>query len=231
MTNRAKGARPALGAMLALIALAAASSSRAQTVDEAATWDDTIGLCASCHGADGMGNPDLQAPRLAGQGQRYLAEQLAHFAQGRRGTHPQDTAGQTMAASAGLLDNAAIVRLAAYYASLGPPTPEVAQADRTEEPDMRGAAFYAANCAACHGQVAQGSDVLYIPNLALLDADYVRRQIEAYQKGWRGGPKASTRAKGMRQMSFQFTSEDEIDDLVQYLTKTQEKPSVGEVEL
>jgi cytochrome c oxidase subunit II len=44
-----------------------------------------------------------------------------------------------------------------------------------------------AACAACHGQDAQGNEELQTPRLAGQDPVYLRQQIEAYRKGWRGG--------------------------------------------
>ena len=39
--------------------------------------------CAACHGAQGEGNPALNAPKLTGQGAWYLQRQLRHFKQRR----------------------------------------------------------------------------------------------------------------------------------------------------
>lgn len=228
MTDRAKVTSFILGMT---VALAMVDPTKAQSVDEALTWDQTLGLCASCHGVDGKGIRDLQAPRLAGQGKRYLAEQLAHFARGRRGTHEDDMSGQSMAASATMLDEALITRLADYYASLETETQADLASDQTDRLEGPGGALYAAYCAACHGPSAEGSDVLYVPNLVLLDAAYLRGQIKAYQNGWRGGENASTRAKAMRQMSFQFKSDNEIDDVIRYLTGAEEAAATGETGL
>jgi cytochrome c oxidase subunit 2 len=46
-------------------------------------------VCAYCHGGDGMGRQALNAPRLAGSSDWYLARQLQNFKDGVRGTHPQ----------------------------------------------------------------------------------------------------------------------------------------------
>ncbi|MDQ6627802.1 MAG: cytochrome c4 [Pseudomonadota bacterium] len=47
-----------------------------------------VASCASCHGARGEGLPDL-FPRLAGQGERYIAEQLHNFRAGTRTSDPR----------------------------------------------------------------------------------------------------------------------------------------------
>jgi cytochrome c553 len=49
--------------------------------------------CASCHGADGLGNPAESVPRLAGQHYAYLVRQMYDAVDGRRPTlqriHPR----------------------------------------------------------------------------------------------------------------------------------------------
>ena len=178
--------------------------------------------CAACHGADGMGDPALQAPRLAGQGARYLAEQLSHFAEGRRGADAADAPGSTMAAAAAELDEAEILALARHYSTLASPPPGAAAlrdagALEAAGPAARGAAFFRDNCAACHGGAAQGADILYTPNLALLDAAYLRRQIENFRAGRRGGEGASSRAKGMRELAFLLDDDAALEDLAAFL--------------
>ena len=45
--------------------------------------DRFVASCASCHGAHAEGLPDM-FPRLAGQHEQYIAEQLRHFRAGSR---------------------------------------------------------------------------------------------------------------------------------------------------
>jgi cytochrome c oxidase subunit II len=54
--------------------------------------------CTSCHGADGAGNPLLQAPRLAGMSDWYLLRQLRSFRTGVRGMGLPDSPGARMRA-------------------------------------------------------------------------------------------------------------------------------------
>lgn len=46
------------------------------------------GACALCHGTRGEGLPAM-FPRLAGQHERYIAEQLRHFRAGSRTSDPE----------------------------------------------------------------------------------------------------------------------------------------------
>lgn len=75
--------------------------------------------CSGCHGADGMGNEALKAPRLAGQKAWYTSTQLKNFKSGLRGTISGDTGGAMMRPMASLLaDDQAIADVSAYLESL-----------------------------------------------------------------------------------------------------------------
>ena len=76
-------------------------------------------VCVSCHGANGEGNKDLNAPKLSGMQDWYIARQLQHFKKGIRGANPKDTYGMQMAPMAMTLpDNKAIENIAAYISTL-----------------------------------------------------------------------------------------------------------------
>ena len=53
-------------------------------------------MCASCHGANGEGIRNLNAPRLSHQFDWYTAQQLENFREGLRGIHQKDFYGQQM---------------------------------------------------------------------------------------------------------------------------------------
>ena len=72
-------------------------------------------ICASCHGADGISTSE-GAPNLASQRPGYLYLELKAYQSGARG----DSA---MANSVKFLNDDAIVKLAAYFASLDPAQP------------------------------------------------------------------------------------------------------------
>lgn len=59
-----------------------------------------IETCATCHGAAGEGNADMQAPALNRLDRHYIAQQLINFRTGKRGYHADDGPGALMAASA-----------------------------------------------------------------------------------------------------------------------------------
>ena len=62
-------------------------------------------VCAYCHGADGMGIRAMNAPRVAGMTDWYLANQLRNFKEDIRGEHPQDLYGKQMGFMARVLRN------------------------------------------------------------------------------------------------------------------------------
>ncbi|MBT8080558.1 MAG: c-type cytochrome [Gammaproteobacteria bacterium] len=53
-------------------------------------------VCAYCHGDNAQGIQALNAPRMAGMTDWYLASQLHNFKQGIRGKHPNDFQGKQM---------------------------------------------------------------------------------------------------------------------------------------
>lgn len=166
--------------------------------------------CASCHGKNAEGSEPLAAPQLAGQGSAYLIEQLVNYRDGYRGTHPDDMWGKMMAASALSLSDDDIETLAVYLSDL---TPRPISTDSVGDPDA-GKAFYLDNCEACHGVNAQGVGPVYAPNLTILQGWYIRSQLEAYAKDWRGHSTSTTRAKGMRSILGQISNDQQVEDLI-----------------
>ena len=74
-----------------------------------------VSTCAACHGQSGQGVRLMQAPKLKGVNDWYLATQLKNFKQGSRGGHPMDEYGPQMALMASILkDEQAINDLVAY---------------------------------------------------------------------------------------------------------------------
>ena len=53
-------------------------------------------VCSYCHGSDAQGIQAINAPRMAGMTDWYLASQLQNFRSGIRGGHPQDFYGKQM---------------------------------------------------------------------------------------------------------------------------------------
>jgi len=76
-------------------------------------------ICAACHGDRAQGNEAMSGPRLAGQSDWYLVNQIKKFKQGQRGYHNMDHGGRQMRPMvATLVDDAAINDVVAYINTL-----------------------------------------------------------------------------------------------------------------
>ncbi len=90
------------------------------TVDgDVANGAKLYGVCAYCHGSDAQGIQAINAPRMQGMTDWYLASQLKNFRAGIRGEHPQDFYGKQMGFMGRTLqDDKSINDLVAYINSL-----------------------------------------------------------------------------------------------------------------
>jgi cytochrome c oxidase subunit II len=138
--------------------------------------------CIACHGAQGEGSADMNAPALAGMASWSVERQLRNFQSGARGTHPEDIHGQTMRPFATMLaDDAALRNVAAYVESLPP-----GEIERTVSGDLqRGQRLYR-TCAHCHGDQGQGNQAVNGPPLAGLQDWYLVTQLNHFRDGVRG---------------------------------------------
>ena len=76
-------------------------------------------ICAACHGQKAEGNQAMAGPKLAGQNDWYLVNQIKKFKQGQRGYHNSDHGGRQMRPMvATLVDDKAINDVVAYINSL-----------------------------------------------------------------------------------------------------------------
>lgn len=87
---------------------------------DAAKGKASFASCAACHGANGEGNPVLNAPALNNANDWYLLSQLKKFDKGIRGYSDADIYGKTMVASVKVLQsNEATMRdVVAYIMTL-----------------------------------------------------------------------------------------------------------------
>ncbi|MGH8076390.1 MAG: c-type cytochrome, partial [Lysobacter sp.] len=150
------------------------------------------GTCAACHGLDG--NPtDLQYPRLAGQSERYVAQQIALFKSGERNTGmaavmkpfadaltAQDARDlgayfATQKSGSGVADDTVI----ASGPNAGKKFFEVGQQLFLGGDAARGIPA----CLACHGPSGAGNPGPAYPHLAGQVAAYEQRRLEEYRAG------------------------------------------------
>jgi cytochrome c553 len=136
--------------------------------------------CAACHGADGNSMVPT-FPKLAGQGEVYLAKQLKDIRDGRRQVL------EMTAFVAGLTDND-IADLAAYFDAQAP-----TGAGAKEELVELGEKIYRAGieekgvpaCMACHGPSGKGIELAAFPMLSGQHEAYIAKQLHDFSSGAR----------------------------------------------
>ena len=189
----------------------------ADTVDAAIT-DSSKGKalytpCIACHGANGEGNMELNAPGIAGQSESYLRRQLWEFKNGQRGSDEGDIPGAQMRPMAAtLVDSQAIADVSAYIASLPATVPPAT----VEGDSANGQKLYIGKCGACHGGDAWGNEALYTPRLTMLGDAYLVRQVANFQEGMRGAEEQY--GKQMAVMAKTVTAE-ELNDIAAFLNE------------
>ena len=67
--------------------------------------------CVACHGPGGLGNQALNAPKIAGLSDWYVARQLSGFKNGHRGENPRDVYGQQMRPMAMALADLSLIHI------------------------------------------------------------------------------------------------------------------------
>lgn len=187
-------------------------ASVAQAADPAA-GKAAYAVCSACHGAEGLGNRAMNAPKIAGQEAWYTKRQLAAYQAGHRGTAPGDTYGAQMRPMAmAVADPVAVENLAAYIESLPAPKPE----STVTGDAAKGKTAYAV-CAACHGANAEGNEAMGGPKLAGQNDWYLARQVQNYQKNLRGYHPKDTFGRQMKPMSMTLTSEQALNDVLAFI--------------
>lgn len=204
----------------------------AQTLNKIA-GDPALGkasyaVCGSCHGAQGEGNTALNAPNLNVMSDWYMARQLNYYKKGIRGAHKDDRFGQQMAAmSATLIDDKAVINIAAYIQSL----PDTAAEETIAGNTVRGHSYYV-TCATCHGKKGEGKFGVNAPRLAGQHDWYLKRQIENFKDGIRGRHKDDLYGVQMVLMSRILQDERAINDVVAYINtfdKSKQTASVKQI--
>lgn len=176
-----------IGGAIVAAALAVAPSAQAApaTPETANAKPPQAAQCAACHQADGMGNPAVGFPALAGQPAGYLEQQLYAFKHGTRQN-------QMMAGFAKGLNATERKAVATYFSQL----PVIAPATLPAAPkDDLGATLATRGadagtdhavpaCDSCHGANGEGRPPEF-PRLAGQSAQYLANQLTDWQKGTR----------------------------------------------
>ena len=161
------------------------------TWGDAAAGQSKASACAACHGADGNSS-DAMYPRIAGQSERYTAQQMALIATGQRGgmavamtPFVQELSAQdmrdigaffaTQKSGAGLADDTVI----AEGPYKGMKFYEVGQRLFRGGDAARGIPA----CLACHGPAGNGNPGPAYPHVGGQWQEYTARRLEEYRTG------------------------------------------------
>lgn len=156
------------------------------------------GVCAGCHGVDGV-SPIPTQPNLAGMSWQYIAKQLRHFKSGQR-----DNA--IMKGFSATLSDADMKSLGVYFSA------QKGRAIGTKDEKLAKSAerLYRAGdatrgipaCAGCHSPSGAGIPAQY-PRVGGQHAEYTLAQLTAFKGGVRGGAtKDDTNANGKIMMTI-----------------------------
>ncbi len=173
---------PAQSPAPATTAAAPAANAAPAKPGDATAGQAKIAVCAACHGMDGN-SASAQYPKLAGQNESYIVNQLELFKSGKR-------ANPIMAGFAAPLSEQDMHDIGAYFASKTS-LPGVADAKLVP----KGEAYFRSGdaqdnvpaCMACHGPDGRGNPGAGYPQLAGQHADYVAARLKAFRDGSAGG--------------------------------------------
>src|SRR5947209_2414832 len=121
--------------------------------------------CVACHGVNGISGTE-RVPHLATQRSAYLWTELRAYKAGARRSGP-------MLNAVKFLSDDALLKVAAYYASLEPAPPVIVSGKASPAPSdpVQTGKTAAAACAGCHGETGN-SKTSGIPSLAGLNQKY-----------------------------------------------------------
>ena len=199
------------GLMLAPLALAAGGGRVPEPVirdkGDAARGDSLTGVCVACHGSDGN-SISSAFPSLAGQGERYLFEQMRAMRDGERPV-------PLMAGQLDKMSDKDLWDLAAWYSGNEPTIRQSSKASLE-----LGLALYRFGdekraipaCSACHGPRARGLAAAAMPSLSGQYSQYIDLALKEYRSGTRN----SSANEAMNDISRRLTDAD-IEALAQFI--------------
>ena len=179
----------------------------AYAAGDAASGQGKVAVCSGCHGADG--NSMIPSfPKLAGQGEVYLVNQLKDIRDGARNVP------QMMGILTGRTDQD-LADMAAFYSTqkvtVGATNPDLLDLGR--QIYRAGIAEKGvAACTACHSPTGAGNAQAGFPAVGGQHADYLISQLKAYRTETR----TNGQAKLMQQVAA-LLSDKEIEVVASYM--------------
>jgi cytochrome c oxidase subunit 2 len=203
--------------MVALVAATCFVAGGRSSADENQRGADLFRLCAICHGDNAAGNEAVGAPSSAGMPSWYLEAQLTQFRDGNRGTHIDDIMGMRMRPMALTLELEGDVEAVSAHIAAMPaadPAPSVTGGDVAN-----GKVLYTTICITCHGPGGAGDREMMGAAPIHRSSDwYLFRQVKNFRAGIRGGRPGDQGGALMRPMIALLTGEQDIKDVVAYIT-------------
>jgi cytochrome c oxidase subunit 2 len=189
------------------------AQTQARPVGNATAGQASYAVCSACHGQQGEGNQQLNAPKIAGLADWYARRQLVNYQQGVRGTAMGDQFGPQMAPMSQLVvDPATRENVLAYIATL-PDNPPQTTVDGDAE---HGRALYS-TCSTCHGANGQGRWATNAPPLAGMSDWYLERQLGYFKEGVRGSHTDDIYGDQMSLVAGVLVGDNAIRDVIAYI--------------
>lgn len=179
-------------------------------VGDAAAGKEKAAACGGCHGEDGN-SMVFTFPKLAGQGEAYIAKQIADF---KAATTRKDDTMVGMAAM--LVTEQDALDVGAYYASQ-----TLASAAPADESKLAlGREIYKGGnlqtgipaCQGCHGPTGAGNSAAGYPQLGGQFAEYTMKQLRAFKDGSRSNDDRSIMRNALTRMT-----DAELEAVAQYI--------------
>ncbi len=194
--------------LLACLSASLCASTQAADLD---AGEQAAAICLACHAADGS-TLLPEYPSLAGQGAKYLYDQMIQIRSGAREI-------PLMAGQLDAMSDETIANIAAWYASLTPrqgQALELASLDEGEQIYRAGIAEKSVSaCTACHGPSGIGNAPAGFPSLKGLSRAYLVQQLTAYREGERT---TDERYGGMMRDTAHQLTDAEIEAVANYVS-------------
>jgi cytochrome c553 len=162
---------------LLCVLLASSAASAAGTVGDSARGQPLTTLCAACHGPNGNSLVPI-FPKLAGQGERYLNEQLLDIRENRR-VVPE------MAGTLAELADQDLLDIAAWYAEQTPAPTEVDAVLAQRGQDLYRSGDQTLGipaCSGCHAPTGAGIALAGFPQLRGQHAPYLIKRLTGFRQ-------------------------------------------------
>ena len=190
------------------------AATQSRPVGNATAGGANYAVCSACHGPQGEGNQQLNAPKLAGLDAWYVRRQLLNYQQGIRGTGAGDQFGPQMAPMSQLVaDPGTRENVLAYIETL----PRNAPSATVTGGDAEHGRILYSTCSTCHGAGGGGRWATNAPRLAGMSDWYLERQLQYFKGGVRGVHVDDIYGDQMALVASVLKGDNAIKDVIAYI--------------